>query len=712
MKEKHKNVKNRNIEPPKSLFFLLLVSYLATFLYVTMASRSQSILSIWGNEIPLTAFTGVLSSFANLCIIFLVVFFKKTGFITSLVLMLFQFPFLFISLFIHHSISSLPGFFTNCFTIFAIILIYQGNKRIEKYREAEVENLKNQQKISQDLFEQTATALVNAIDAKDTYSHGHSLRVAEYSEKIARLMGKDEKQCRQIYYAGLLHDVGKIGIPIKIINKKGKLTPQEYDTIKEHPVKGDQILSGITKYPYLAIGAHYHHERYDGQGYPLRLKGEDIPEIARIISVADAYDAMSSNRSYRQAIPQQLVREEIVKGSGSQFDPGIAKIMQHLIDMDTEYKMKEMTAVAELSGKSELSCTEYRREFSDGILINPFNTRIHIKVSYDGKTKTPGRKAEMIIFDSLDGRIHLEEKTTADMNYYEYCEVFMDGSYESKGVRRIKTDISENTDDLTDIGYSAENEKRPGKRNSKVCDVYDIDAVRLKDHMLLRIAGSKKVITMTIALPDNTRYTYISLTGENCEISDVTVNKSAAPIGKDYIPRIAEEVSFIKENEGDIPNVQMDDYRTDASEGISVKDHLELSFHSMSLPTARLIWHCAYLILFSSDDGTVDGENYREYALVRLDGENWDTEDIARNDLIIDKRAGFAGWDNWKARNKEGIDVKADIVKKGNVVTITTENLNIYLKNTTTILDGTQKLYVSITGDQCAITNIRIKGSS
>ncbi len=138
-----------------------------------------------------------------------------------------------------------------------------------------------------------------------------------------------------MYYAALLHDVGKIGIDESIINKKGRLTEEEYEVIKQHPVMGNQILSSINEYPYLSIGAHYHHERYDGKGYPDKLKGEDIPEIARIISVADAYDAMSSNRSYREAIPQQLVREEIIKGAGTQFDPEIAGIMQHLIDIDT-----------------------------------------------------------------------------------------------------------------------------------------------------------------------------------------------------------------------------------------------------------------------------------------------------------------------------------------------------------------------------------------
>ena len=191
------------------------------------------------------------------------------------------------------------------------------------------------------LFEQTATVLANAIDAKDEYTRGHSTRVAEYSKKIAEKYGKTPAECDEIYQIALLHDVGKIGIDESIINKKGKLTDEEYDVIKQHPVLGGQILESINEYPDLLIGARYHHERYDGKGYPDHLQGEEIPEIARIISVADAYDAMTSTRSYREPFSQERVREEIVRGAGSQFDPEFAGIMQDLIDHDTGYDMRE-----------------------------------------------------------------------------------------------------------------------------------------------------------------------------------------------------------------------------------------------------------------------------------------------------------------------------------------------------------------------------------
>lgn len=186
-------------------------------------------------------------------------------------------------------------------------------------------------------------ALVRTIDAKDRYTNGHSLRVADYAAKIAEKMGKSPEEQKQIYYAGLLHDVGKIRVPEDIINKPGKLTSEEFEQIKIHPVTGYHILKDIYEDKSMALAAKFHHERYDGTGYPSGLSGENIPEIARIIGVADTYDAMASNRSYRRALPQEKVREEIVNGMGTQFDPAVASIVLQMIDNDPEYKLKENT---------------------------------------------------------------------------------------------------------------------------------------------------------------------------------------------------------------------------------------------------------------------------------------------------------------------------------------------------------------------------------
>ncbi len=140
---------------------------------------------------------------------------------------------------------------------------------------------------------------------------------------------------------GLLHDVGKIGVPDAIINKPARLTEPEYDVIKTHTVMGAKILNNINEMPELVTGARWHHERYDGSGYPDGLKGTDIPEQARIIAVADAYDAMTSRRSYRDRLPQATAREELVSGRGTQFDPVFADIMIGMIDEDSDYCLCE-----------------------------------------------------------------------------------------------------------------------------------------------------------------------------------------------------------------------------------------------------------------------------------------------------------------------------------------------------------------------------------
>lgn len=183
--------------------------------------------------------------------------------------------------------------------------------------------------------------LAKTIDAKDAYTNGHSERVADYSREIARRYGYDEDRQEEIYMMGLLHDVGKIGVPDNVINKPGRLTDEEFDMIKTHPVKGAEILATVSEMPGLVTGARWHHERYDGRGYPDGLSGEDIPEEARIIAVADAYDAMTSNRSYRGIIPQDVVKSELEKGSGTQFDPRFAAIMLEIIKEDTDYKLHE-----------------------------------------------------------------------------------------------------------------------------------------------------------------------------------------------------------------------------------------------------------------------------------------------------------------------------------------------------------------------------------
>jgi len=193
----------------------------------------------------------------------------------------------------------------------------------------------------ENLTYQAMMTLAQTIDAKDTYTKGHSTRVAEYSKMIAQKMGKDEDYQIAIYFMGLLHDIGKIGIKDEIISKSQGLTDEEFAMIKSHPVIGYDILKNMTEIENIEYGARWHHEKYDGTGYPDGIKGEEIPEYARIIAIADAYDAMASNRSYRKVMPQANIREEIMKGKGRQFDPLLVDIMVQLMDEDVNFDMRQ-----------------------------------------------------------------------------------------------------------------------------------------------------------------------------------------------------------------------------------------------------------------------------------------------------------------------------------------------------------------------------------
>ena len=245
-------------------------------------------------------------------------------------LLLFMFIYMF-STFDHVSVKIVASIFFLCVVFFIVLFV----RKSIKYQRMEYESRERLDQLNTNIIR----ALSYTIDAKDRYTSGHSQRVADYSLAIAKRMGKSEADQKIIYYAGLLHDVGKIRVSEEVINKAGKLTEEEFNQIRIHPVSGYHILKDIHEDIRIAYGAKYHHERYDGKGYPNALEGENIPEIARIIGVADAYDAMASNRSYRDALPQEIVRSEIEKGKGKQFDARIADIMLQMIDEDTNYNM-------------------------------------------------------------------------------------------------------------------------------------------------------------------------------------------------------------------------------------------------------------------------------------------------------------------------------------------------------------------------------------
>lgn len=178
---------------------------------------------------------------------------------------------------------------------------------------------------------QMIQTLSTTIEAKDEYARGHSHRVAEYAALIAGELGWSSEEIMNLKYAAHLHDIGKIGIPDMLLNKPARLTPEEYSVIKEHTVIGAEILKNISLIPHVAEVARSHHEHYDGTGYPDGLAGEDIPLSARIVAIADSYDAMNSRRIYRNALPPEKIFEEIENNRGIQFDPELADIFLKLL---------------------------------------------------------------------------------------------------------------------------------------------------------------------------------------------------------------------------------------------------------------------------------------------------------------------------------------------------------------------------------------------
>jgi len=178
----------------------------------------------------------------------------------------------------------------------------------------------------QDLFLSTIKSLAEAIEAKDAYTLGHCERIREYSLLVGKKINLPADEMRDLEYAALLHDVGKIAIPEAILNKQGELSDRESEIIKTHTLKGVNILNHIRQLKGALVGIKYHHERYDGKGYPDKLKGTEIPLIARIITVTDSYDAMTSDRTYRRSLPLKTAKEILVKEKNKQFDGEIVDV--------------------------------------------------------------------------------------------------------------------------------------------------------------------------------------------------------------------------------------------------------------------------------------------------------------------------------------------------------------------------------------------------
>lgn len=212
-------------------------------------------------------------------------------------------------------------------TFIVYLLVYLLIMSISKYLMSNYQAMKNG-----DI--ELITTLINALESRDTYTHNHSKNVSYYALEIARSLNLTNRSCDVVRIGGLLHDIGKIGIPEKILHKDGKLSDEEFEVIKKHPEIGYSIIRNVSyiKKNGILDCVLYHHERVDGKGYPNQLKGNDIPLLARIIAIADSYDAMTSKRLYRNEFTKEEALNEIRKHKGTQFDPKIAEVFINIIE--------------------------------------------------------------------------------------------------------------------------------------------------------------------------------------------------------------------------------------------------------------------------------------------------------------------------------------------------------------------------------------------
>ncbi|WP_026651087.1 HD-GYP domain-containing protein [Butyrivibrio proteoclasticus] len=569
------------------------------------------------------------------------------------------------------------------------------NETVLRAHRLEMKELQEEKKSMLRLFDETANAFVVAIEKRNPFFDGYSKRTADFALRIAKAVGKNDEECDEIYYSALLHDVGIASIPIEILSKKPEdLTDDDRKTFQKIPDISRDILSRIKEYPYLSDNAIYSHERYDGSGFPKGLKGDEIPEIARIIAVADAYNFMSSSNGYRGPYPYFTIREEFIKQAGITYDAKFAAAMVDIMDRDFAEGSEDKLVQFE----KELKCDQFRDSVSTGIPLKQDLTRIRFK-SFPLVIK--GRKFSdpyILLFDSFDGHVHYDPRAIKAYFYTEYSEIWFDGHFNSIGARNMEVGSMEKNDSSDNVG------KVVGMGES-----FEIVAGRYEDHIKIEMKSSKGKFDAIIALDDNSKSAFIGLTGENCYIKDIEVVETNQRIAADDIKKIADKVSYIDRMVSDLPNVQIDQPIAFGTQAVLVEDGLRIDFHSMSLPASALVWQCPYIVLFYSDDKKLWGENYKGYAMIKINGEVSGQKGLSENNFSMKRLDTFPGWDQWKEKNKEGIECSVRFAKRGNKITVYTENLGVEIENTTTILDGSKDVYVSITGDQVALTDIRVR---
>ncbi len=430
---------------------------------------------------------------------------------------------------------------TIALSILAYFMYFVAETHIDEVNEINVEHQIHTETQLNGMLDQSIETLAYTIDAKDKYTRGHSSRVAKYARMIGRVLGKSEEECRQIYLCGLLHDIGKISIKGSIINKPGRLNDEEYAEIKKHPANGAKILEKMRDIPYLQDGAKYHHERFDGKGYPMGLAGEQIPEVARIIAVADAYDAMTSYRSYRPVMDQGVVKQEIWKGIGTQFDPLFAKIMISLIDADIHYDMREKQGEQDdinfVDADSEIVWTVAPKEQTADIAMmtetgenklayfinaedkwaNPLGNIAITDKSETLRFRAVARPEAQYVWNAPAILVFSSDDGTTTGTHYDELGVFMSAGYSWKAG---SSDHEYASFAKRDAFESWENWM---SRNKAGMD-YFVDYVRKGSEVSLKIYNDLLIMDAHLILPENyTNPVYLAISGEICDIYDVTV---------------------------------------------------------------------------------------------------------------------------------------------------------------------------------------------
>ena len=304
------------------------------FVYYTVSGAYDGVAILWSMLAPIGLCYFVSVKHGILISVYYTVFFAAAFYIPAFRSYLGQFyTSAFMTRFpvIYASISA--------FTAIAMIQYHKGVLLENDYADKLAAEVKLQTKYATEradrlasIHDEVVDMMALTVDAKDRYTNGHSFRVAAYATALAENLGWPEEEVRSMHREAMLHDIGKIGIPDAVLNKPGRLTPEEFDVIKAHAAIGGRILSTSVNLARAADVARCHHERYDGGGYPAGLKGEDIPLHARVVTIADSYDAMRSDRVYRKGLSPDKIREELVRGRGTQFDPLLLDVFLSMAD--------------------------------------------------------------------------------------------------------------------------------------------------------------------------------------------------------------------------------------------------------------------------------------------------------------------------------------------------------------------------------------------